>query len=244
MATHYTELMAGTEALVTTLGIFSANKGVIPAFTPLMQEDATGALVVWDGSSVGKAVYVSAVQIDTAKKTQAQVYKTGVLNVDALNWPESVKELSVKIAAFVGSGISVQPLARVKGDTMQNDYNDLKPLAEMMYPNPAVEELKAIADKMCLSERLVDMNQVMEITTLSRRTLLNLEASGEFPERVQVTEGRKAWYLSEVIDWINNIPRASEYCRVPVPKKPDAALCLKIERVRRNARDGRYKLIG
>ncbi|EFN5793284.1 TPA: helix-turn-helix transcriptional regulator [Escherichia coli] len=127
---------------------------------------------------------------------------------------------------------------------MQNDYNDLKTIAEMMYPNPAVEELKAIADKMCLSERLVDMNQVMEITTLSRRTLLNLEASGEFPERVQVTEGRKAWYLSEVIDWINNIPRASEYCRVPVPKKPDAALCLKIERVRRNARDGRYKLIG
>ncbi|OAI34850.1 head decoration protein [Escherichia coli] len=109
MATHYTELMAGTEALVTTLGIFSANKGVIPAFTPLMH----GALVVWDGSSVGKAVYVSAVQIDTAKKTQAQVYKTGVLNVDALNWPESVKELSVKVAAFVGSGISVQPLARV-----------------------------------------------------------------------------------------------------------------------------------
>ncbi|EFO4084971.1 TPA: helix-turn-helix transcriptional regulator, partial [Escherichia coli] len=48
----------------------------------------------------------------------------------------------------------------------------------------------------------------------------------------------------EVIDWINNIPRSSEYCRVPVPKKPDAALCLKIERVRRNARDGRYKLIG
>ncbi|HCO6771976.1 TPA: head decoration protein, partial [Escherichia coli] len=50
MATHYTELMSGTEALVTTLGIFSANKGVIPAFTPLMQEDATGALVVWDGT--------------------------------------------------------------------------------------------------------------------------------------------------------------------------------------------------
>lgn len=51
--------------------------------------------------------------IDTAKKTQAQVYKTGVLNVDALNWPESVRELSAKVAAFVGSGISVQPLARV-----------------------------------------------------------------------------------------------------------------------------------
>ena len=43
---------------------------------------------------------------------------------------------------------------------MQNHYNDLKPIAEMMYPDPAVEELKAIADKMRLSERLVDMNQV------------------------------------------------------------------------------------
>ena len=111
MATHYTELMSGTEALVTTLGIFSANKGVIPAFTPLMQEDATGALVVWDGTSAGKAVYVSAVQIDTAKKTQAQVYKTGVLNVDALNWPESVRELSANKSftplqkAFIALGL-------------------------------------------------------------------------------------------------------------------------------------------
>ncbi|STJ80585.1 putative head decoration protein from prophage [Escherichia coli] len=68
MATHYTELMAGTEALVTTLGIFSANKGVIPAFTPLMQEDATGALVVWDGSSVGKAVYVPLYKSTPRKK--------------------------------------------------------------------------------------------------------------------------------------------------------------------------------
>ncbi len=126
---------------------------------------------------------------------------------------------------------------------MQNDYNDLKRIAEMMYQNQAVEELKAIADKMRLSERLADMNQVMEITTLSRRTLLNLEARGEFPERVQVTKGRKAWYLSEVVAWINNIPRASNYCLVPTPEKPDPALCLKIERVRRNARKGRNKLI-
>ncbi|MXD67819.1 helix-turn-helix transcriptional regulator, partial [Escherichia coli] len=67
---------------------------------------------------------------------------------------------------------------------------------------------------------------------------------GEFPERVQVTKGRKAWYLSEVVAWINNIPRASNYCLVPTPEKPDAALCLKIERARRNALKGRNKLIG
>ncbi len=72
---------------------------------------------------------------------------------------------------------------------MQNHYNDLKPIAEMMYPDPAVEELKAIADKMRLSERLVDMNQVMELTTLSRRTLLNLEARGEFPNAYRLRKG-------------------------------------------------------
>lgn len=116
--------------------------------------------------------------------------------------------------------------------------------ADALYPDPVVNELQELADKMKVSERLVDMNQVIELTTLSRRTLLNLEARGEFPVRVQVTEGRKAWYLSEVIEWINNIPRSSETCQVPVPVKPDASLCLKAERVRRQAHNGKSKLIG
>lgn len=113
MTTHYTELVAGTEALVSTLGIFVGGKGVIPALTPLMQDNATGALVVWDGVNAGRAVYVSCFAVDTASQTQAQVYKTGVMNVDALNWPEAVTTLSAKVAAFVGSGLSVQPLALV-----------------------------------------------------------------------------------------------------------------------------------
>ena len=116
--------------------------------------------------------------------------------------------------------------------------------ADALYPDPVVNELQELADKMKVSERLVDMNQVIELTTLSRRTLLNLEARGEFPVRVQVTEGRKAWYLSEVIEWINNIPRSSDTCQVPVPVKPDASLCLKAERVRRQAQNGKSKLIG
>lgn len=120
---------------------------------------------------------------------------------------------------------------------MQYNDNDLLATANALWPDADVRELMQLADLMNLSERLVDMNQVMEITTLSRRTLLNLEARGEFPERVQVTEGRKAWYLSEVVEWINNIPRSSETCQVPVPEKPDAALCLKVERVRRQARN-------
>ncbi len=122
--------------------------------------------------------------------------------------------------------------------------NSLMATADVLYPDSVVNELQELADKMKVSERLVDMNQVIELTTLSRRTLLNLEARGEFPVRVQVTEGRKAWYLSEVIEWINNIPRSSETCQVPVPVKPDASLCLKAERIRRQAQDGKSKLIG
>lgn len=121
--------------------------------------------------------------------------------------------------------------------------NSLMATADALYPDPVVNELQELADKMNMSERLVDMNQVIELTTLSRRTLLNLEARGEFPVRVQVTEGRKAWYLSEVIEWINNIPRSSETCQVPVPVKPDVSLCLKAERVRRQAQNGKSKLI-
>ncbi|MCL9671402.1 AlpA family phage regulatory protein [Citrobacter sp. MNAZ 1397] len=116
--------------------------------------------------------------------------------------------------------------------------------ANALCPDAVARELIDLADKMSMSERLVDMNQVMEMTTLSRRTLINLEARGEFPVRVQVTQGRKAWYLSEVIEWINNIPRSSETCQVPVPADPDASLCLKVERVRRQARGGKNPLIG
>lgn len=127
---------------------------------------------------------------------------------------------------------------------MQHNDNSLMATANLLWPDAEVKELLELADRMNVSERLVDMNQVMEITTLSRRTLLNLEARGEFPVRVQVTEGRKAWYLSEVVAWINNIPRSAETCQVPVPKKPDAALCLKMERVRRQAKSGKKPFIG
>lgn len=127
---------------------------------------------------------------------------------------------------------------------MQDKDNSLMATANALCPDPVVGELLDMADKMNVSERLVDMNQVIELTTLSRRTLLNLEARGEFPVRVQVTEGRKAWYLSEVIEWINNIPRTCETCQAPVPAKPDASLCLKAERVRQQARGGKNTLIG
>lgn len=113
MKAPYVELIAGTEALVSTMGIFNAGQGVIPALTPLMLEPTKGSLVVWDGVNAGQAVYVSAFSVDTSVQTNAQVYKCGVLNVDALQWPESVTTLTAKLGAFAGSGISVQPLSNM-----------------------------------------------------------------------------------------------------------------------------------
>lgn len=110
MSAPYKEIVAGGEPPVTTLGILAGGQGVIPALTPLVQDATNGALVVWDGTNAGQAVYVTAFSIDATSQTQAQVYKSGVLNVDALNWPKSVTTLSARVAAFVGSPISVQPL--------------------------------------------------------------------------------------------------------------------------------------
>lgn len=59
----------------------------------------------------------------------------------------------------------------------------------MIERDSQLRELLDIDDKMRLSERLVDMNQVMELTTLSRRTLLNLEARGEFLSVCRLRKG-------------------------------------------------------
>lgn len=68
------------------------------------------------------------------------------------------------------------------------------------------------------------------------------ELDWNIKSRNMITQaGGAAW---SGIEWINNIPRSSETCQVPVPVKPDASLCLKAERIRRQAQDGKNKLIG
>lgn len=61
----------------------------------------------------------------------------------------------------------------------------------MIERDSQLRELLDIDDKMSLSERLVDMDQVVELTTLSRRTLLNLEARGEFPNACRLRKGAR-----------------------------------------------------
>ncbi|EEZ4278546.1 head decoration protein [Escherichia coli] len=107
MPTPYTQLLSGTQEVVSTLACF-ASAGEIKARTPLMQ-NGTGLMVEWDGTP-GKAVYLTISEINTATKTRAQVYKCGIFNIDEINWPDTADTFEKKISAFVGSGISVQPL--------------------------------------------------------------------------------------------------------------------------------------
>ncbi|EKZ5694341.1 head decoration protein [Klebsiella pneumoniae] len=108
MPAPYIQLIAGTQELSSTL-VHLADSGDIPAFTPLMM-NADGLLVPWDGVSAGKAVYLTPHLISSGTQKTAQVYKTGIFNIDAVNWPKSVTEEAARMAAFIGSGVSVQPL--------------------------------------------------------------------------------------------------------------------------------------
>ncbi|WP_068871533.1 head decoration protein [Edwardsiella tarda] len=108
MTTPYQQLIAGTEEIVSTLACF-ANSGDIPALTPIMMNDS-GLMVPWDGTTHGKAVYLTTATINTATQQRAMVYKAGIFNIESINWPSGADTVEKKIAAFVGSGISVQPL--------------------------------------------------------------------------------------------------------------------------------------
>lgn len=109
MAVPYPELIAGTEDVVSTLAYVSSPED-IPAYTPLMLDATSGILVPWDGVNPGAAVYLTAFIINPATQPRVQVYKGGIFNIDIVNWPGSVTTTQAKMAAFVGSGISVQAL--------------------------------------------------------------------------------------------------------------------------------------
>lgn len=108
MAVNYPQMVAGTQEVTSTM-VYLSGGDVIPAFTPLMM-NADGAMITWDGAESGKAIYLTPHAIDPTKQPQAIVYKTGIFNIEIIHWPDSVTTDQKKIAAFAGSGISVQPL--------------------------------------------------------------------------------------------------------------------------------------
>lgn len=56
---------------------------------------------------------------------------------------------------------------------------------------------------------LVSTRQTVALTSLSKTTLWRLERKGDFPQRIQVSDGRCAWRLSEVKGWIDERDRES-----------------------------------
>jgi len=59
-------------------------------------------------------------------------------------------------------------------------------------------------------DRLLDVKQVAERTTLVRATIWELERAGHFPRRRQVTANKVAWLESEVEAWIASRPTVQE----------------------------------
>ncbi|EBV0537742.1 TPA: head decoration protein [Salmonella enterica] len=110
MSVPYLQLVAGTQEVTSTL-VYLAGAESIQAFTPLMM-NADGAMVPWDGAESGKAIYLTPHAIDLTKQPRAMVYKTGIFNIELINWPDTVTTDQKKVAAFAGSGISVQPLVK------------------------------------------------------------------------------------------------------------------------------------
>ncbi|HDZ8177682.1 TPA: head decoration protein, partial [Escherichia coli] len=75
-----------------------------PALTPLMLDEATGKLVVWDGQKAGSAVGILVLPLE-GTETALTYYKSGTFATEAIHWPESVDEHK-KANAFAGSALS------------------------------------------------------------------------------------------------------------------------------------------
>lgn len=112
-----TELFAGdTPPAVTDYGILgsSLNTAGIPAWTPVYVDpaDRSITLAVIDGVTPANSVQPNAITIATieagsAATSSVPVYKAGMFNVDALNWPASFNTDALKFAAFEPSGSQI-----------------------------------------------------------------------------------------------------------------------------------------
>ena len=48
---------------------------------------------------------------------------------------------------------------------------------------------------------LLTIRQVKDVTTLSRASIYRFMAAGRFPQSVHLSPNRRAWRLSEVLEW-------------------------------------------
>lgn len=96
-------IFAGNDPAHTATGSCGISSAT-PALTPLMLDEATGKLVVWDGQKAGSAVGILVLPLE-GTETALTYYKSGTFATEAIRWPESVDEHK-KANAFAGSALS------------------------------------------------------------------------------------------------------------------------------------------
>jgi prophage regulatory protein len=58
-----------------------------------------------------------------------------------------------------------------------------------------------------LEESLLNFHQVSELVRLSRSCIYNLIKDGKFPKPLKITKYASRWKKSEILDWIDSLPR-------------------------------------
>ncbi|GAA0794590.1 helix-turn-helix transcriptional regulator [Marinobacterium sediminicola] len=51
-------------------------------------------------------------------------------------------------------------------------------------------------------DRMMNINDVVNVTGISRATIYRQMEAGEFPQRVRISGGRVSWRESEIQEWI------------------------------------------
>ena len=61
---------------------------------------------------------------------------------------------------------------------------------------------------LCLMN-ILRIDDLSDLTGLSRATIWRMERAGEFPKRIQLSRGTVGWIEDEIRDWIASRPRCS-----------------------------------
>jgi predicted DNA-binding transcriptional regulator AlpA len=54
-------------------------------------------------------------------------------------------------------------------------------------------------------DRFLTANKVSELTTFSRATIDRKVRTGEFPQPIHISERRKVWAYSAVVEWMTTV---------------------------------------
>ncbi len=58
---------------------------------------------------------------------------------------------------------------------------------------------------------LLRLPDVQKLTGLSRSSVYRLEATGDFPKRVRLSERATAWREDELLEWLDTRPRVNDH---------------------------------